>query len=83
MKIVDPEYRSPAMEAFGYKQLLFEPFVGGGLVTAMSVPLVANYGPWPFCIFATLLTIFWIALGIMVFGRGPQAVAVADSGPAE
>ncbi len=30
MKIADPENRSPALESFGYKQLMFEPVVGGG-----------------------------------------------------
>jgi ESS family glutamate:Na+ symporter len=68
MKIVDPEYRSPAFEAFGYKQLLFEPFLGGGLVTAMAVPLVANYGPWPLFFTSLGLCVFWIAFGLLLFG---------------
>lgn len=29
MRMADPENRSPAYEAFGYKQLVFEPFFGG------------------------------------------------------
>ncbi len=69
MKIVDPDYRSPAYEAFGYKQLLFEPFVGGGLVTAMAVPLVVKQGPLPLLALATVLTIGWIGFGLTVFGR--------------
>lgn len=69
MKIVDPDYRSPAYEAFGYKQLLFEPFVGGGLVTAMAVPLVFNHGPVPLFCVSTIITLFWIAFGLLVFGR--------------
>jgi glutamate:Na+ symporter, ESS family len=67
MKVVDPDYRSPAYEAFGYKQLLFEPFVGGGLVTAMAVPLVHEYGPWPLFTVSLLLTVFWIAFGLFFF----------------
>jgi glutamate:Na+ symporter, ESS family len=76
LKIVDPHYRSPALEAFGYKQLLFEPFVGGGLVTAMAVPLVFQFGPWPLLITSTLLTLFWIAFGLHFFGRrrSPRSV---------
>jgi glutamate:Na+ symporter, ESS family len=69
MKIVDPEYRSPAFEAFGYKQLLFEPFVGGGLVTAMAVPLVYHYGPWPLFLVSLGLTAFWISFGLYFFRR--------------
>ncbi len=34
VRMADPRNRSGAMEAFGYKQLLFEPVVGGGLFTA-------------------------------------------------
>ncbi|MFC3526066.1 hypothetical protein ACFOLK_16090 [Marinococcus halophilus] len=33
MRVADPENKSPAFTAFGYKQILFEPMVGGGLVT--------------------------------------------------
>lgn len=68
MKIVDPDYRSPAYEAFGYKQLLFEPFVGGGFVTAMAVPVVARNGPMPFFLVSLFLTVFWIAFGLYFFG---------------
>lgn len=80
MKIVDPGYRSPALEAFGYKQLLFEPFVGGGLVTAMAVPLVHRGGPWPLFLVSTLVTLFWIAFGLWFFGRGRGAVTAARPG---
>jgi ESS family glutamate:Na+ symporter len=75
LKIVDPQYRSPALEAFGYKQLLFEPFVGGGLVTAMAVPLVFQFGPWPLLVTSTVLTLFWIAFGLFFFGRRRSAAS--------
>jgi glutamate:Na+ symporter, ESS family len=45
MRVADPDNRTPALEAFGYKQLGFEPFLGGGLITATSVPLIAQFGP--------------------------------------
>ncbi|MFP3489691.1 sodium:glutamate symporter, partial [Staphylococcus sp. SIMBA_130] len=44
MRIVDPDNESPAFEAFGYKQLVYEPFLGGGLVTALSVPFIVQFG---------------------------------------
>jgi glutamate:Na+ symporter, ESS family len=74
MKIVDSEYRSPAYEAFGYKQLLFEPFVGGGVVTAMAVPLVFRFGPWPLLIVSGIVTASWIAVGVLYFGRAKNRV---------
>jgi ESS family glutamate:Na+ symporter len=69
IRIVDSDNKTPSLEAFGYMQLLFEPFVGGGLVTAISVPLLYNFGPWPlFIVSATLLTAF-LLLGLLYFGR--------------
>jgi len=69
IKIADPEQRSPAYEAFGYKQLVFEPFFGGGLVTGMALPLIYHFGPWP--LFAVMLAILTISLagGLLYFGR--------------
>ena len=37
---VDPT----AMKAFSYKQPLYEPLVGGGLVTALALPMIASLG---------------------------------------
>lgn len=37
---VDPENETIATEAFGYKQLLHEPIMGGGLWTSLALPLV-------------------------------------------
>ncbi len=40
LRVVDPEYESPATDAFAYKQLLHEPIMGGGLWTSMAIPLL-------------------------------------------
>jgi ESS family glutamate:Na+ symporter len=69
MKIADPENRSPALESFGYKQLMFEPIVGGGLFTATSVPLIFNFGPVPVLILTAAVMLFWIGMGLLYFGR--------------
>lgn len=69
MQIVDPENRTPALKAFGYKQILFEPMVGGGLVTAASIPFILQFGPIPVLIVMTILMIaFWL-LGVLYFGK--------------
>jgi len=69
MRIADPDNKSPALESFGYKQLMFEPIVGGGLFTAASVPLIFNFGPIPVLILATVVMLFWIGSGLLYFGR--------------
>jgi glutamate:Na+ symporter, ESS family len=68
MRIADPPNRSGGLEAFGYKQLLFEPVVGGGLFTAASVPLIAQLGVVPVLLGTSLLLAFWVVLGLTRFG---------------
>lgn len=76
LRVADPDDRTPAAEAFGYKQLGFEPFFGGGLVTALAVPLVAQFGPWPLLLAmaGVVATSAWV--GIRRFG--PRAVVSVE-----
>jgi glutamate:Na+ symporter, ESS family len=68
MRMADPENRSGAMDSFGYKQLLFEPVVGGGLFTGMSVGLIAAYGPLPMLVLCSLVMAAWLCFGLLYFG---------------
>ena len=72
MRIADPPNRSGGLEAFGYKQLLFEPVVGGGLFTAASVPLIAQLGPVPVLVGTSVLLAFWVVVGLRRFGPERQ-----------
>jgi glutamate:Na+ symporter, ESS family len=69
MRVADPPNRSGALESFGYKQLMFEPIVGGGLFTGASVALLAAFGAPAILAVTTALMIFWIAFGFIAFGR--------------
>ena len=73
MRITDPDAESPAFEAFGYKQLVFEPFFGGGMITALAVPIIFLTGIWP--LFFTMLLIFAVALGAGLIYYAPRAAA--------
>ncbi|WP_131105500.1 sodium/glutamate symporter [Ornithinimicrobium sufpigmenti] len=73
MRITDPEAKSPAFEAFGYKQLIFEPFFGGGMITALAIPIIFLTGVWP--LFFAMLVIFLIAVGVGLLYYGPRAKA--------
>ncbi len=44
LRVVDPNYETPAANAFAYKQILHEPFMGGGLWTSMAIPLLVIWG---------------------------------------
>ncbi len=80
LRMVDPRYRTPAYEAFGYKQLLFEPIVGGGVFTAMAVPLIFRFGGPTLLAVTTALTLFWILFGWWLFG--PRRPATPGPRPA-
>jgi glutamate:Na+ symporter, ESS family len=71
MHSADPDAESPALEAFGYKQLLFEPFFGGGLVTALAVPIIFLTGIWP--LFFAMLVVWLVAIGVGWFYFKPRA----------
>ncbi len=67
MSSADPANRSQAFERFGYKQLLCDPVVGGGLFTAASMILIANYGLGAIFVLTLTLTLLWIILGLVCF----------------
>ncbi len=69
MRMADPQNKSGALESFGYKQLLFEPIVGGGLFTAAAMPLILRFGPGAILALTGGLTLFWILFGVLVFGK--------------
>lgn len=69
LRMADPRQESPAYEAFGYKQLVFEPFFGGGLVTAASIPLIVQLGPYPLLIIMIVLLVASILSGLFYFGK--------------
>ncbi|MCA9329258.1 sodium:glutamate symporter [Candidatus Saccharibacteria bacterium] len=67
-RLADPNNRAKARESFAYKQLVFEPFMGGGIVTVSAVVLLDRFGQIPIMIGCTLVTIFWLIIGLR-FGR--------------
>lgn len=72
IRMTDPHNRTGAMHSFGYKQLLFEPVVGGGLFTAASLPLIAQFGPVPILILTATIMFGWAIFGFFHF-RGRTA----------
>jgi glutamate:Na+ symporter, ESS family len=81
IRVADPDNETPAYEAFGYKQLGFEPFFGGGLITASSVPLIAQFGAGPLLIAMSALLILSLSVGLLYFGRkepDPRIMAPRD-----
>lgn len=46
LRLVDPMYKTDTATAFGFKQMVYEPFLGGGLITALAPILIRELGPW-------------------------------------
>ena len=74
LRTVDPESKTPAAMSFGYKQLLHEPFMGGGLWTAAALSLVYRFGWLPVLGFAAVMLLMWSVcaffLASPVVGKG-------------
>ncbi|NEO31457.1 MAG: sodium:glutamate symporter [Symploca sp. SIO3C6] len=69
MRMVDPFNRSGAFESFAYKQLFFEPIVGGGLFTAAAPLLIARFGPVSVLLLTTILLVSWLVFGFWNYQR--------------
>jgi len=60
LRVADPEYKTEAADAFAAKQLLHEPFMGGGLWTGMAIPLMAKVGLMPIIYISTGAIVIWL-----------------------
>jgi len=65
LRTVDPDYESPAADAFASKQLLHEPFMGGGLWTSTAIPLLFIIGGPPVFLISLGACTVWLAI---IFG---------------
>ena len=62
LRVVDPDYESPATDAFAAKQLMHEPFMGGGLWTGMAIPLIATVGGLPVFLITVGALVVWLLI---------------------
>jgi len=79
LRMVDPDNSTGAFEGFAYKQLFFEPIVGGGLFTAASPALINSFGLMPVLFLTGGLLIFWMLVGYFLIRqerRRPSASGV-------
>lgn len=62
--MADPDHRTNVANAYGYKQLSYEPILGGGLLTAFSIPLIIAWGSLTFGLVSMAVTLALIIWGI-------------------
>lgn len=68
-RLADPSNKSKARESFSYKQLVFEPFMGGGIITASAVIFIYEFGQVPVLIVCIIIFLFWLILGFYLARR--------------
>ena len=62
LRVVDPDYESPAADAFATKQLLHEPINGGGFWDSSVIPFIIMWGIWPVFSISLGVTVLWLAV---------------------
>ncbi|MCA1756168.1 MAG: hypothetical protein LC649_01765 [Bacteroidales bacterium] len=62
LRLVDPHYKTDTAQAFGFKQMIYEPFLGGGFITATIPFIVFSKGIWWSIIVAGSLALFFFVL---------------------
>ncbi|MGB3614290.1 MAG: sodium/glutamate symporter, partial [Elainellaceae cyanobacterium] len=78
MRMVDPDDRTGAFESFGYKQLFFEPIVGGGLFTGAAPILINRFGPFAILLLTGGLLAFWLIFGFWNYKKISRAMASSE-----
>ena len=69
LRTVDPENRTPAAISFGYKQLLHEPIMGGGLWTAFALTLVYEIGWMKVFVLSLVMLVLWSICAVFIARR--------------
>jgi len=70
IRVADPDQRTHARQSYSEKQPFYEPIMGGGLVTAMALPLVAILGAWSCLLITAVILSLWIAYGLIRASKG-------------
>jgi len=70
LRTVDPENKTVAAEAFGYKQLLHEPFMGGGIWTSLAASLLLTQGFTVVFVTSIVMMVFWLLFWFFVLRKG-------------
>lgn len=70
LRAVDPQNESNAPSAFAYKQLLHEPFMGGGLWTSSAIPLIIAFDSgFPVFFIALGAIVVWLVIWFLLFRK--------------
>lgn len=83
LRTVDPQSETSAPQAFGYKQLLHEPIMGGGVWTSLALPLVISIGNWYVWLISAGVMVLWSLFYWLVIRPRNRREAAAGRTPSE
>jgi ESS family glutamate:Na+ symporter len=69
--MVDPARQTDVVRGYSYRQLITRPVLGGGFVTALSVPLIASWGLPIFTIVTVTATVALTIVGTRQASKAP------------
>jgi ESS family glutamate:Na+ symporter len=76
--MIDPTRRTDVVRGYSYRQLFTRPLIGGGFISALSVPLIAALGLRVFTILALLMTVGLATWGMRRGAHRKSAVQSAS-----
>lgn len=72
--MIDPARQTGVVRGYSYRQMFTRPLIGGGFISALSVPLIAALGLPIFTILAVVMTV-----GLTIWGvKGRVALAMSS-----
>jgi ESS family glutamate:Na+ symporter len=72
--MVDPSRLTDVIRGYSYRQIITRPILGGGFMTALSVPLIDRIGLPAFTIATVAVTGALITWGVKRGGRGSRVL---------
>src|SRR5215467_1202365 len=76
--MVDPARQTGVVRGYSYRQLFTRPLIGGGFISALSVPLIAALGLPVFTVIAVVMTVGLTVLGMRRAAPGHSAFQSAS-----
>jgi len=79
LDMVDPKRQTDVVRGYSYRQIITRPILGGGFITALSLPLIARFGLPVFTIAAAAITLTLIGWGIKRAGHWNAVLGQSSS----
>jgi glutamate:Na+ symporter, ESS family len=77
--MVDPARQTDVVRGYSYRQIITRPIIGGGFITALSVPLIDLLGLPVFTIATAVITVAFIVWGIKRVRHGTAVLSPSSS----